>query len=95
MAAALDGVERVTRVDVADQPSVLLFKVDRRGRSAAWVAWERRDAFTGEDAAALAVELNPDVKISRAEDAFGQTVPIQTVNGHARISVTDTPVFLQ
>ena len=95
MAAALDGVERVTRVEIAAQPSVVLFHVDRGTKAPVWVAWERRDAFAGEDAPALAVDLNPDVTISRAADAFGHAVAIQKVDGHARIAVTDTPVFLQ
>jgi len=41
MAAALDGVERVTRVEVASQPSVVLFRVDRGTKSSVWVVWER------------------------------------------------------
>ncbi len=52
MAAALDGVERVTRVEIAAQPSVVLFRVDRGTKAPVWVAWERRDAFAGEDAPA-------------------------------------------
>jgi hypothetical protein len=95
MAAALDGVERVTRVEIAAKPSVVLFRVDRGTKAPAWVAWERRDAFSGEDAPLVSVDLNPDVQVTRATDAFGQSVAIQTVDGHARIAVADTPVFLQ
>ena len=95
MAAALDGVERVTRVEVASQPSVELFRVDRGTKSPVWVAWERRDAFSGEDAPAVNVDLAADVKVSHATDVFGHPGVLQMVDGRARIAVTDTPAVLQ
>jgi hypothetical protein len=95
MAAALDGVERVTRVEVADQPAVVLFKVDRRGRSAAWVAWERRDPFAGEDTVARAVDLPAAVIPSHGIDAFGTRVAFDPHDGRVRVPLTDTPVFME
>ena len=95
MAAALDGVERVTRVEVASQPSVVLFRVDRGTKSPVWVAWERRDAFSGEDAPSVNVDLAAGVKVSHATDVFGHPGVLQMVDGRARIAVTDTPVVLQ
>ena len=95
MAAALDGVERVTRVDIADQPSVMLFTIDRHGREATWVAWERRDAFAGEDAPARPVDLPAGVAASHATDAFGTAVALEPHEGRVGLSLTDTPVFLQ
>ena len=95
MATALDGVERVTRVAIADQPSVMLFTIDRPGRQATWVAWERRDAFAGEDAPARRVELPPGVAPSHASDAFGTAVALEPHEARVGLSLTDTPVFLQ
>jgi len=95
MAAALDGVERVTRIDVADHPSVMLFKVDRSGHQATWVGWERRDAFDGEDAPPSTVDLPAGVAASHATDAFGTAVAVDPHEGRVRLSLTDTPVFLQ
>jgi hypothetical protein len=94
MADTLDGVERVTRVET-DEPSVMLFKVDRRGRAAAWVAWERRDAFAGEDAPARAVDLPASVTASHGIDAFGTAVTLEPHQGRARVSLTDTPAYLE
>lgn len=95
MAKALEGVDRVTRVEIAAQPSVFLFRVDRGTKGPVWVAWERRDAFSGEDAPAVGVDLDAGVTVAYATDAFGRAVPVQGVDGHARVAVTDTPVFLE
>jgi hypothetical protein len=95
MARTLDGVERVTRVELADQPTVFLFKVDRRGHTPAWVVWERRDAFAGEDAPPISATLPAEVSASHAIDAFGKPVTSETREGRVRLPVTDTPVFVE
>jgi len=58
MAKELAGVETVTRRIVPDHPDVFLFDVTRRGRDPLSVVWEKRDAFTGEDAPPTPLELN-------------------------------------
>ena len=95
MATTLDGVERVTRVEAPAQPSIVLFRVERGSRSPVWVVWERRDAFSGEDAPAVSVDLPADVKVTHATDAFGHEVDLHVTDGHSRIDVTDTPIYLQ
>jgi hypothetical protein len=95
MAAALDGVERVTRIDLTDHPSVMLFRVDRSGRGITWVTWERRDAFAGEDAPPRVVDFPAGIAASHATDAFGTSLALEPHEGGVRLSLADTPVFLQ
>jgi hypothetical protein len=95
MTTALQGVERVTRVDDSARPSIVLFRVDRGTKGPAWVAWERRDAFSGEDAPAVTIDLPVDVKVTRAVDAFGRTATPESHEGRVRMSLTDTPIFLE
>ena len=53
MATALDGVESVRRIELSDQPTVFLFEVQRGSHGSVFVAWEKRDSFTGDDEPAL------------------------------------------
>jgi hypothetical protein len=58
MAKALAGVETVTRRVVPDHPDVFLFDVVRRGRPPLAVVWEKRDAFSGEEAPHTPLEFD-------------------------------------
>jgi hypothetical protein len=95
MSAALSGVERVTVVPLAGSPSVMAFKIDRGARGPAWVVWDRRDSFAGEDVPPVTVDWAWSAGSATAVDAFGKTVSAPVVDGHVRLAVADTPVFVE
>jgi hypothetical protein len=95
MAAALDGVETVRRVEVAGRPSIFLFEAARRGRGPVYVAWEQRDAFSGEDAPPVQVEWPWAGASAKAVDALGETVAAKVVKGRVSLPVGVTPTFVE
>jgi hypothetical protein len=95
MAKALSGVKQVKRIDITDKPSVFLFEVDREKRGPLFVIWERRDAFSGEDAPAVPVDLPWATKTATALDALGQAVPVEPKSNRLHFSVSLTPIFVE
>jgi len=95
MARALDGVEAVRRIEIPDRPSIFLFEAARAKRGLAYVVWERRDAFAGEDAAAVPVDLSLPGRTGRVVDALGQVVLEQAVGQSLRLFVSVTPIFIE
>ena len=59
-----------------------------------YVVWDRRDAFTGENAPAVPFDLPSAVGNATAVDALGQTTPLQDSGGTLHLSVSLTPVFI-
>ncbi len=94
MATTLAGVQRVTRIALPEQPSIFLFQVDRGARGIAYVAWERRDAFAGEDAPAVTCEWATDLKQPVAVDALGRETKAELHGSHVGIFVSVTPIFV-
>jgi hypothetical protein len=95
MAGALGDVESVHRIDVPDRPSIFLFEARRRGRGPVYVVWERRDAFSGEDAPPTPFDWPWAAPGARAVDALGQTVPAEVVVGRLSLPLSVTPVFVE
>lgn len=95
LARSLQGVQTVTRREVPEHPTVFVFDVVRRGRPAMQVAWERRDAFAGEDQPPLHVTWPTDETAAQAQDAFGAPVPVTIEAGAIRTDLTNTPVFIE
>jgi hypothetical protein len=63
MARTLGDVSTVVRIDVAERPELFLFRVERSDAAPMYVAWERRDPFSGEDAPATALEIPWDAEV--------------------------------
>lgn len=95
MAAELDGAETVRRVEVPERPSVFLFEVTRRGRAPLHVVWERRDAFSGEDAPPVAVSWAWTGESPSAVDALGASVAATVADGKVSLPVGATPVYVR
>jgi hypothetical protein len=95
MSATLGDAESVQRVELPDRPSVYLFEAKRRGRAPVWVVWERRDAFSGEDASATQVDWSFAGPAASATDVFGAPVPAAVASGKVSLAVSDTPVFVE
>jgi hypothetical protein len=81
MAGFLDGVERVKRIEVDGRPSIYLFEVSRQKRGRAYIAWEQRDVFSGEDRPPVVFEWRPDARGATAIDALGAVVPVTVHDG--------------
>ncbi len=95
MAKALAGVRVVKKVEVPGKPDIFLFEVDRGTRRPAYVVWQKRDAFTGEDAPPVAVDWAWTRKKATAVDALGQTIPVAVRKHRVQLSVSLTPVFVE
>jgi hypothetical protein len=95
MAKALEGVREVKRVDVPGKPSIFLFEVDRGARGPVFVAWERRDEFTGENSPPVPFDCAWNAEKATAVDALGQTVPVGIAGKRLRLEVSLTPVFIE
>ncbi len=63
--------------------------------STAYVIWEQRDPFGGEDEPAVEVTFAVPWEAATAEDVFGEPVEVAIEQGVARLMITGTPVFVE
>jgi hypothetical protein len=94
LADQLAGVERVTRLEVPERPSLFLFEVERAGRGPLLVAWELRDSFSGEDEPPVAFPWPWPAAEARAVDALGQAQPAEVRDGRLELAVSVTPLLV-
>lgn len=94
MTQLLAGVRSVRRVEVADQPALYVFAVERDGGQHGFVAWEMREAFTGEDQPANPHHWPCPAQPADAIDVFGNQVPVTLSNGQLRLSLSLDPIFI-
>jgi hypothetical protein len=94
MSKALAGVQAVKQILLPGKPSIFLFEVDRGKRGPAFVVWDRRDAFNGEGAPAISIDLPWATKNASALDALGSVVPVKITGNQLQISVSLTPIFI-
>jgi hypothetical protein len=95
MTHMLGAVREVTRVPVPGQPSVFLFKVDRDDRAPLYVVWERRDAYSGEDAPAITTGWTWTATAAKAVDVFGTPVQVTVESGKITLPVSVTPIYVE
>ena len=95
MAEALAGSESIQRLTLAGQEAIQLFEVTRRGRGRLYVAWERRDVFSGEDAPATATAWATAGQAARAHDILGNEVGVTLRRGVLSVPLSVTPVFIE
>jgi hypothetical protein len=95
MARTLSGVRQVRALDSPGQPTIFHFQVDRGRRGPVHVIWEKRDSFSGEDAAPVAHDCPWPAPAARAVDAFGRSVPVQVSRGRLKLPVSITPIFVE
>jgi len=94
MTKVLAGVQSVERVPLADNPSIYLFAVDRGVRGPAYVVWDFREPYSGEDAPPVPCAWPLDWKTVHARDALGEAVAAAITDGVVRLPVGVTPVYL-
>lgn len=95
MTKTLDGVQHVSQIAVPDNPAVYLFEVDRGKRGLAYVLWERRDVFSGEDSPASSFEWPWPYAAATAVDAFGQAIETTIIHGRLQLALSLTPIFIE
>jgi hypothetical protein len=95
MAKVFNGVRAVRQISVPGKPSLFFFEMDRGARGPAYVIWERRDAFSGEDAPPVPFDWAWRTKPPTASDALGQVVPVQVADGRLHLNVSVTPIFFE
>jgi hypothetical protein len=95
MAKVFNGVRAVRQISVPGKPSLFFFEMDRGARGPAYVIWERRDAFSGEDAPPVPFDWAWTTKPPTASDALGQVVPVQVADGRLHLNVSVTPIFFE
>jgi hypothetical protein len=94
LAERLAGVERVTRVEVAERPSLFAFQVDRAGREPLLVLWDQRDMFDGENEPPVTVAWPWPAPTATAIDALGETPATEIRGDRLLLPVSLTPVFV-
>lgn len=97
LARALAGVQRVRQIAVADRPTVQLFEATCAGRGRAFVVWDRRDEWTGEQEPPLDAAFDcggPDGEFD-AVDALGERIRVRVAHGRLRLAVSATPIFIE
>jgi hypothetical protein len=90
----LAGAVRVDRIELPDCPTIYAFRVDCVDSAPVLVVWERRDAFDGECAAPVTVEVPWPTSGAHVADVFGNTHIATVDDGAVRLRVTDTPLIV-
>ena len=95
MADYLNDVKTIKRINVTGKEMLYLFEISGIGNNVSYVAWEKRDAFSGEDQASTNYILPLPANNVKATDIFGNKVDEKTSAGQVEINLSDTPVFIQ
>ena len=93
-AQLLAGVRAVKRIELPEKPSIYFFELDRGDRGLAYVIWERRDTFRGEDEPATPLDVAWSRGPVSAHDVLGNTVTAEVTHQRLRLPVSVTPIFL-
>jgi hypothetical protein len=91
----LAGVRQVKRIELPAKPAIYFFEIDRGDRGPAYVIWERRDTFAGEDQPATPLEVPWKPGQATARDVLGNIITTEVDGGNLRLPVSATPIFLE
>jgi hypothetical protein len=94
MTEQLSGVQSIRRVPTPGSPTIQLFTVDRGAREQTYVVWDRRDAFSGEDAPPTTFSFEPGFTSANALDALGNSIDLHWDGTAVRLPVSVTPIYL-
>jgi len=94
MTEQLNGVLSIRRIAAHGSPTVQLFAADRGARGNTYVVWDRRDAFSGEDAPPALFSFEPGFESANAVDALGNPVELQWDGPVVRLPVSITPIYI-
>jgi len=94
MTEQLHGVQSIRRVAAAEFPAIQLFVADRGARGQTYIVWDRRDAFSGEEASPALFSFEPGFDSANAMDALGHPVELQWNGPVVRVPVSITPIYI-
>jgi hypothetical protein len=95
MARTLEGVQTVARVELSNAPDIYLFRAERGRRGPAFVIWQQRDQFSGEDTPPAPVTIPWAPAGARVLDALGNTIRVAPEGGQLTLPVSLTPIFIE
>jgi hypothetical protein len=95
MAGMFEGFAAITAIEASD-PDTYAYRLDRGDRGDLYVAWEKRDLFSGEDLPASSVDLTCPWLSVKVTDVFGNEQVIEgNGDGTITLDLTDTPLYLE
>ncbi|MBI5198316.1 MAG: hypothetical protein HZA19_06885 [Nitrospirae bacterium] len=95
MAGKMTEIQSVQRLDVGNE-SIFLYEVIRGGaQNKMYVAWERRDLFSGEDRPTVRFDFPIEYTTAAVTDVFGNQGTRTAVDGVLTLDISDTPVFVE
>ena len=95
MTGYLNHIKTIKKIDVPRKELLYLFEITRTDNSIFYVAWEKRDAFSGEDLPATHYVLPLPGNKAKAIDVFGNAVPAVVSNDTLAIDISVTPIFIE
>ena len=95
MTGYLNHAKTIKKIDVAEKPMLYLFEVTKADKSVIYVAWEKRDTFSGEDTPATHYDIPWHGGNAKATDVFGNNIATAVSNGNLAIDVSVTPIYIE
>ncbi|HEY4147513.1 MAG TPA: hypothetical protein VGM41_01225, partial [Chitinophagaceae bacterium] len=96
MVTMLGQVQRVEKITVPGKPLLFLYRVLRPGKDPVYVAWEKRDAFSGEDQPDTHYLIPWPAGKTKTTNIFGAIIPAGIASrGQLDISLSVNPVFIE
>ena len=90
----LDGFTEIERTEPENTPRLFLFKVSFKNSKNIFIAWERRDSFTGEDDPPTFYSIPWISEKASATDLFGKAVSAEVKGGKLTVEISQNPVFI-
>jgi hypothetical protein len=91
----LAGARAVRRTEADGPATVRAFEVDRAEGGPLLVVWDHRDPFDGEDDTPVTVTWPWPAAKATVTDAFGHSWTVPAQDGRIRLTVCDTPLFVE
>lgn len=96
MTEKLKEVTRVKQFPQADQPNLYVFEVERAGRPAMQIVWERREGLRGEEQPPVTKALPWTASTSvNAVDQLGVAIDAKVAGGTVTLPVSLTPIYVE
>lgn len=94
LADYLSHIKTIKKIDVPGKPLLYFFELSGTNKTI-YVAWEKRDAFSGENQPATHYVLPWPATNAKANDVFGKTVPATVSGNNLAIDISIDPIFIE
>ena len=95
MTGFLGDVKRVKQIEIPEKKLLYLFEVTCTNNKVVYVAWERRDFFSGEDQPDTHYQIPWHASKAKAIDVFGKAIPTRVEKGQLGMDISLTPIFIE